>query len=213
VEHVLVVPRSRLFDESPHGFISLDEAPGRGGVWLAAIGAHAAFAPRSEVENDPGLKQIIPYCLLVRGANLLLLQRLSGAGERRLHHLYSIGVGGHINRVDGEPGGDVLMAAARRELAEEVTIAEGTMGVIGFVNDDTNPVGSVHFGVVFKVEVRGEAPASREPDQLAARLVPLQEVLGSFRANPATFETWSALVLSSWDRVSPIVPSVVAAVP
>jgi len=214
MEQVLVVPRAALFGEAaPHGFIGLDEAPAGGSTWLSAIRELGQFAPRAEVEDDPSRKQIIPYAVLVRGEDMVLLHRLAGAGERRLHHLYSIGVGGHINRVDEAHGGDVLMEGARRELLEEVTFTEGRMGAIGFVNDDTNSVGSVHFGVVFKVDVRGSPPASREPDQLAVDLHPIREVLARFAAAPAAFETWSGLVLSSWDRVMEAVPPSVRKVP
>jgi len=214
MEQVLVVPREVLFgDVTPHGFIPLGAAPEGGRVWLSAIRERGSFAPRSGVEDDPSKKQIIPYAVLLRGQDMLLLHRLAGGGERRLHHLYSVGVGGHINRVDENRHDDVLLAGARRELMEEVTLTGGRMGVVGFVNDETNAVGSVHFGVVLRVDVWGGTPVSREPDELAAELHPIREVLARYAATPAAFETWSCLVLSGLDRVVEAVPPSVVTVP
>ncbi|MBN1426309.1 NUDIX domain-containing protein [Candidatus Fermentibacteria bacterium] len=214
MEKVLVVSRGLLFQGNDfHGFIPLDEAPGRGATWLDSIRLHAHFASRAEVETDPGYKQIIPYAVLLRGDEMLLFQRLSGGGERRLHRMLSVGVGGHINSGDEGQGEDRLMAGARRELLEEVSIDHGNMGIVGFVNDDTNPVGSVHFGVVFRVDVGGASPVSREPSQLDARMHPLQDVLSRFVADPGAFETWSSLVLSAWDRLVRVTPVLAMPVP
>lgn len=213
MEQVLVVARDLLFDSpAPHGFIPLSEAPGGGEVWLSAIRVHGTFARRGSVEDDPRLKQIIPYAVLVQGDRMVLLRRLTGAGERRLHHLYSVGVGGHINRGD-DTGADSMLAGARREVLEEVHITAGSMGVIGFVNDESNSVGSVHFGVVFKAEFQGAVPVSREPHELAVQLRPIDEVRALCAADSTAFETWSVLVLSSWDRVKEESPRHVVSLP
>jgi len=55
-------------------------------------------------------------------------------GEARLHNLYSIGVGGHINPVDA--GDDILVRAMLREFNEELDYSgDFTWKVLGFSTD------------------------------------------------------------------------------
>jgi len=61
-EHVLVVPRGALFR---HGTVrGFSNSVGR---YIETIGQDAFFAPRDQVEDDPNLKQIIPYVVLRYG--------------------------------------------------------------------------------------------------------------------------------------------------
>ena len=110
-EQILVVPRSKLFAGRPvpHGF-GKDDLEGL----VKRIYENGYFIDRPEAENNPNLKQIIPYLLVsakataesreglvVSGANLndkiFVLHRQTKQTEKRLHDKYSIGVGGHIN--------------------------------------------------------------------------------------------------------------------
>ena len=78
---------------------------------LAFVDSEHEVRPRPEMEEDPSYRQIIPYVVLTRGDEVLVLRRLKKGGEKRLHGLLSIGVGGHINPVDeagrgaGRPAG------------------------------------------------------------------------------------------------------------
>ena len=61
--------------------------------------------------------------------------------------------GGHLNPVD--EGDDALMTGLRREWSEELEADwEPEFRLIGLLNDDSNPVGAVHLGVVFSVRGR-----------------------------------------------------------
>jgi predicted NUDIX family phosphoesterase len=186
-ENVLIVDRARLFEgaEAPQGFS--DE--GLSGL-LERIGRHADFEKRAAVEEDPSRKQIIPYVLITREDRLFLLKRLTTQSEKRLHNLYSIGVGGHINPVD-EDEGDPVEGGLRRELAEEVAI-RGTFDLkpIGTLNDDSNPVGSVHFGLVYRARVRSGEVEVVEKEMMEGRFVPPAEA-GKVREG---METWSQIL-------------------
>ncbi len=190
-EEILVVPRDRLLPEPVHGF-------SRAGLeaYLERVRRYATFAPRARVEEDPSRKQIIPY-LIVRWTDQLFLFQRGGRGhEARLRGLFSIGVGGHINRQDVEGARDLVEAGLRRELEEELLIAgRWQVRAVGVLNDDTNPVGQVHFGVVHVVEVEFPEIAVRESDTLSGRLASLQEV----RAVRERMETWSGLILEAVD--------------
>src|SRR3989344_1241415 len=95
-EKVLVVPRSKIFaGETWHGIRS--ENPAK---YLKLILANYTFLPRGEVENDHSWQQIIPYLVLGWGGKIFLMKRKGDHTESRLSGMYSIGVGGHVNKED-----------------------------------------------------------------------------------------------------------------
>lgn len=63
-----------------------------------------SFRPRSEVEDDPTLKQIIPYVVFVSDDLVFCYTRGKSQGEARLHRLLSLGVGGHVAEEDARGG-------------------------------------------------------------------------------------------------------------
>jgi predicted NUDIX family phosphoesterase len=161
---------------------------------VTRIRQHGTFRRRGDVEADPSLKQIIPYLLVRRDGRHMLFQRTRAGGEARLHDLYSIGVGGHIAQVDVAGAADVIAAGLRRELDEELIVAgEWSARLVGVLNDDGNPVGQVHFGLVHVVDVRTGDVTIRETEQLAGRLAAPEEI----RLAYPRMETWSQLVIDA----------------
>ena len=189
-EEVYVVPRNQLFAGAtvPQGFGDEDL---RG--LLARIGAHGHFVPRSPAERDPSLKQIIPYLIVSHGEDVLGLRRLARQTEARLHDKFSIGVGGHINPPD-VAGPDVLAEGLRRELNEELDVrADYDVALAGYINDDANEVGAVHFGLVYRVVLGNRDVAVRETELMEGRFYTLDE-LAALRGR---IETWSQLVFDA----------------
>ncbi len=188
VERVLVLPR----EEVPGGcvFTGVRDADEHTMAALqAATATHGRFVDRPTAEEDPGLKQLIPYVVVRDGPLVYLMERTAAGGDPRLHGKASIGVGGHLNPVD--EGEDPLSDGLRREWAEELlTDWEPRFDLVGLLNDDSNAVGSVHLGVVFTVETDGRAVEVREHDRLTGRMVGPAEV----RAAWDRMETWSCLV-------------------
>lgn len=154
--------------------------------YLEAIRTDGTFRMRAEVEDDPSWKQIIPYLVLRDGERIFLLRRTRAGGDARLHELYSIGVGGHVNPEDGNPLGGL-----RREWAEELAADfEPDFEPVGVLNDDNNPVGQVHLGLVYSADAGGRSVAIRETDKLTGGFATLDEV-----ARVAdSLETWSSLL-------------------
>lgn len=191
-EEVLVVPRDRLLARGPVHGLSRDGLDG----YLAAIAAHATFRARGEVEQDPSWKQIIPYLVIRSGDGVFLFQRTSSGGEARLYGRHSIGVGGHINRADVEGEGDPVRAGLRRELEEELEInTPWTARLIGVLNDDLEPVGQVHFGLVFLVETNTPDVRVREAHALCGGFVPA----ASLAEYAPRMESWSRLIVEAVD--------------
>ena len=168
MEFVYVVKRYDLFDRSfPHGFVTEPEAVAE---WTRRIRSKGFFLERRQAEQDSSFKQVIPYTLVLHGEQVLLLRRLAKGGEARLHGKLSIGVGGHINPVDGGPaeGSDLLDAGCRRELEEEIEIRSPyALQPVGIINDDASDVGSVHFGLVNLARCERPDVGIREGDLIA----------------------------------------------
>lgn len=202
MEFVYVVERRHLFDLSfPHGLVSAAQDRPRVRRYLERIRDHGFFLERRKAELDSSFKQIIPYVLIQRSGTLLLLQRKSGQGESRLHGKLSIGIGGHINPVDGQ-GAQVLDQGLRRELEEELALsAIPVVRVAGFLNDDASDVGAVHFGLVAVADATGIEVAIRETEMMEGRFVPRDELTRLHQEERARFETWSALLLDRLDEV------------
>lgn len=189
-EDILVVPRSHLFWNGPFRGVSVHGL----GEYLARVQRFGGFRRRGDVEDDPSLKQIIPYLIVRNGDRCMLFQRTGAGREGRLHGLFSIGVGGHISKDDVAGADDAVAAGLRRELEEELHVdGEWSARLVGVLNDDDNAVGQVHFGLVHLVDVPSGAVAIRETERLTGRLAALDEV----RAFYPQMETWSQLVLDS----------------
>ncbi|MFM1904260.1 MAG: hypothetical protein RLZZ440_2160 [Planctomycetota bacterium] len=196
-EQVLVVPRS-LFERAGafQGF-SGDTA-----AYLPLLldPANTSWRPRASVEEDPSFKQLIPYCVLAwRDADgrphYFAYTRGGGQSEARLRAKRSVGIGGHISSTDGEHGDDTSYdAGMRRELAEEIAIGGGwTSRCLGLINDDSNPVGQVHLGIVHLLELERPEVASRESELVECGFAPLDDLLG----DRDRFETWSQIALDA----------------
>ncbi len=194
-EQVLVVRRS-LFDQlgSFHGLNA--EIQRYLSVFLAE-GNHF-FVARAEAEEDPSLKQLIPYVVVTSGDQILHYRRGSGSGEKRLLKKRSVGIGGHIN--DGDGMGDAFDAAAyqralMRELQEELSIESCFIErPLALLNDDTNPVGAVHLGIVHQCELASPEVTANE-EAIAELGFLTQEELA---ARHEELESWSQLVIGAW---------------
>lgn len=195
-EKVMVVPRSvlatwdSLLDRGFHPDVSSE--------LLKSIGREGFFVPRHEAEHCSSLKQIILYLVMKHRQSLFVYQRVKETTETRLMHMYSIGLGGHINPVDRSNNGRLFSLNLYRELTEEVQF-EGHFSyrLIGTVNDDDSEVGRYHLGLVYLVTCSTPEIRIRETNKLKGSLVPTSSV----SAYEASMETWSALILPDVCRV------------
>ena len=191
-EHVLVIPASRLSLLGEFSGFRPFHQPDLDALLNPEF---MEFRPRSTVEEDPSFKQLIPYAILeaeVDGVTKLFqYTRGKGQGEKRLHALRSIGIGGHISREDAD-NADLYRSGMLRELTEE-TIIEAAYDeeLVGFIYDDTSAVGRVHLGVVHLLKLSAPAARAREADLVDSGF----ESVESMKANLDKFEVWSQLCL------------------
>ncbi len=186
-EQVLVIPTDAA-ENLPNGISELNE---QGYVQLVAA---SRFIPRWEAEYNPAWRQLIPYIVLRQDSRLLLTRRTKSQGEARLHSLYSLGVGGHINPCDADQS-DLVAAGMQRELTEELQLGDWLPGCAipaGIINDLSNEVSRDHLGILYLLDVPADVQiAVREQDKMTAEWKPKAD-LPSIK--PA-MESWSQLVL------------------
>lgn len=153
---------------------------------------HCSFLARSLAENDPSWKQLIPYVVLKYRDQVFHYTRGQGTNEKRLRALRSVGIGGHINPIDRTADEHPYRQGLLREVAEEVLIDTPYHETcVGFINDDSTPVGQVHLGIVHVFELESPKVQRREADLMQAGFAPIAELWSAKDA----FETWSQFVL------------------
>jgi predicted NUDIX family phosphoesterase len=157
------------------------------------------YRPRFEVEDDPRVKQIIPYVVIQCRDAVWCYTRGKSQGEARLHRRRSLGVGGHVAESDagGRRSFEAYELAMRRELDEEVEVSSpGRMRLVGLINDDSTPVGSVHLGVVHLLELDSPAVRPREEGLAEPEFVSIANLNESWDE----FETWSQICIDAFLR-------------
>ncbi|MEM1988269.1 MAG: NUDIX domain-containing protein [Candidatus Woesearchaeota archaeon] len=117
------------------------------------------FLDRNIAEVNPNYKQPIPYGIIINPENKILLYKRGNKNynEKRLAEKYSIGIGGHIDQEDLENNNEnFLEFALMREIQEEIKLEKESIQkveLIGYINDDSNDVGKVHFGLVYLIKI------------------------------------------------------------
>ena len=196
-EHVLVVPTDLLHQLGYfQGFTSDTER------YLDELLSpeHTSYRPRSEMEEDPSFKQLIPYVIFRHTdeegrQSVFQYTRGKGQGEQRLHSKRSVGIGGHISSEDLAANElDPYQEGMRRELEEEVIIDTSySEKCVGLINDDQTEVGKVHLGVVHLLDVHSPAIRPRESEIVDAGFHLVDQMMEDLDG----FESWSQICLEA----------------
>lgn len=191
-EQILVVNRKELFSNEENHFYGFIEKNDEKAEKIIATFESYEVKRRGDMEEDPNYKQLIGYVLLkdeVTG-EVLGYKRLVGGGEARLHGKASVGIGGHMNEVEGKTIFEMLKINAARELNEEVGVSEEdalkNLHFIGLINDDKTEVGQVHIGVVYECKVDKQFVEVKEDDTLVIKWMTGEEAKAE-----ENYETWS----------------------
>jgi predicted NUDIX family phosphoesterase len=207
-EHILCFKRE-ILRAYPH----LEKTFYDASLWHQIL-AHLESRPRSLTEHDYNYKQLVVYILLNHEVVFLSYQRTPKTDEARLKDRYSVGIGGHVNiqdtsqlslfGADDARWNDFLLEAVWREVNEEVQI-RGTIvqapKLICFINDDSNDVGQVHFGVVWLVKLAEPSVTTRGERGIGKLSFRDLTSLSSMRDR---LESWSQLLVDYLLRESSV---------
>ncbi len=197
VEQVLVIPmmliKYKMLGNLKPGLTYFIGGEGQNVDWFRWYidPQYSEFKPRPEMEVNESFRQLIPYVVFVCGDQVYSYQRMKGQGESRLHGKKSIGIGGHINPIDGTD--NPYMAGLLRELNEEVSIASKLKRhlMVGLINDESSAVGRVHLGILHIIEL--EQPELTTVDNSMLDLG--FESIHQLGAKKQEFEVWSQIVI------------------
>ena len=128
-----------------------------------------SWVEREVAEKDDNYKQVIPYALVSNLDNEFACYPRNGT-ENRLHGLWSLGVGGHV---DDEDKYDTFYstcgACLIREMEEEFLdfdTVNSSFHLKGIINEEHSEVGKVHIGVVYSVDTLEDPSADEELEGL-----------------------------------------------
>ena len=146
-EKVLVVP-SDLFRGFREGLVEISEED------ALKIITSGFFVDRDRAEINEDWRQTIPYVTFVDNGRILVVKRTENQSEKRLHNLYSIGIGGHINDSDGKDPTEAFKKGLFREIEEEIDAEIFDLKFIGLINDLSKEVSRVHIGFFYLANSR-----------------------------------------------------------
>ena len=198
--HILVIRRKILFNGNYglfHGFLPHKKEDYESRILVAS---NSEYRLRRSVEEDPLWKQPIPYMLILNPElkRVFAYQRSKEDpfyAEKRLQGKWSMGIGGHIERADIKMK-NPLREGMFRELKEEVII-NGRISepkVLGYINDDSDNVGKVHFGILYLIETDATEIKPRDRKIVNGRLRTVKELEKICSSD--NVETWSKIALN-----------------
>jgi len=192
-EYVLVFPVSLLQDIRPFQGLNFDLDK-----YFEVIEKEHRFLKRADVEEDTNFKQLIPYVILHYKKKILSYRRGELLSEKRLLYNYSIGIGGHISVNDPNLFAARYEEGMIREVQEEIYIdTEYESKAVALLNDDSNEVGKVHFGIIHVFSLAEPKIRKREKSINELRFVTLQEI----KKNILEYENWSQICIKNIDKL------------
>jgi len=192
---ILVVPTTKWLESSKNSNFNFSKF----------VEKNFLFIERPLAETNEDYLQLIPYIVVRNSTHIFTYQRLKGGNEARLHAKYSIGIGGHIDRVKelehlSDLGNLLISNAAYTELYEELTIEANNKFLSltplnQYIYDPSNAVGRVHLGVLLECQVEDRKIDVNEKDKIAGEMVSIESLRAMYKENPDKFEGWTQIAL------------------
>jgi len=156
---------------------------------------------RGDIEEDPSHKQPIGYVIIANPElkKVFAYQRSSKKDEHDEHRMlgnWSCGFGGHIEPID-EVSNPIREGMIREATQEETTIYGSIEQpkLLGYINDDSNSVGQVHFGLLYVIDTDAKKvkPKDSEIARIESKTInELEEICSSPNYK---VENWSQIAL------------------
>lgn len=192
-ENVLVFKSSFLDQIGRFQGISIDIIN-----YIEEIEKESFFLHRDQAEEDPTYKQLIPYAILKSSDMFFSYKRGALLSEKRLLGNYSIGIGGHISTQDPNLFTSTFDEGLRRELYEELIIQTNfDFKLVGCINDDSNDVGKVHFGLIYLIELESQSITCREKSINETKFLSLDKL----EENIDSYENWSKICIKGLEQL------------
>ncbi len=202
-DYVMVFPIKLLNDIGYFQGLSLDI--GKYLNRIVAVGSCKTMK-RDKAELDENYKQIVTYVLVLQQNMLFSYKRGKNLAEDRLFQNYSIGIGGHISNDDPSLFlskktfriWELITESVKREIKEEIGLEDGyDLDIEALINDDTNAVGKVHFGIVFLAKIIDIPKIEKEQSINDAKFRTIQEIKDNFEK----YENWSKICITEIDKL------------
>ncbi len=198
---IMVVDKQILFQNNYfEGFLSQDKAMQDKVNFESRILNNYSYMKRGLAEVDPNHKQPVGYGIIVnlKLKKVFVYQRSKkdiNCNEKRLQGKFSIGVGGHIEKFDTEKG-NPLHTSMLRELNEEVHLeGDVKLKVLGYINEDLDDVGKVHFGILYLIETTSFFVNPKDPEIDNGKLMTIEEFEKICTLPNSSVEKWSTIAL------------------
>ena len=160
------------------------------------------FLRRGDLEIDPSHKQPIGYAVIVNPETKKVYAYKRAANkedynEKRLYNKWSIGIGGHIEKAE-EAEDNPIHSSLLREIDEEVLInGSQEIKVIGYINDDRDDVGKVHFGVLYLLETDSNDVFPNDSESVHGEMMSLEQIKKIKDDPDSVLEGWSEIALEA----------------
>jgi len=202
---IMVVKRELLFrEDSFQGFKSSEKVN-----YEARALESYEWMKRGLAEEDPNFKQPIAYSLIMnsRSKKIFAYQRASHDAkyqEKRLQGKWSWGVGGHIEKLDiGMAELNPIQRSMQRELEEEIEMSGSVLStrVLGYINDDEDAVGRVHFGLLYVVDTDSKVIKPKDPEIAVGSLMSIEDLEKIASSPDCKLEGWSRISLGQLRKI------------
>jgi predicted NUDIX family phosphoesterase len=197
-QRILVVERDLLFgNDCFQGFKAC-----AGIDYEGRILTNLKIMRRGDAENDPTHKQPIGYTIVANPSigKVFAYQRSvkdKEYGEKRLQGKWSWGFGGHIEaseRYNENPISDSMFREVTQEELEIIGNIQKPK-VIGYINDESNSVGTVHFGILYLIETDAQKVNPKDPEIARVELMSVGELEKLCSTPSVEVENWSRIAL------------------
>ncbi len=195
---IMAVKREKLFEDNYfQGFLPAERVD-----FITRILKNYKYIRRKDAEESPQYKQPIGYIVLINKEKnkIFAYQRAvknEKITEKRLKGMWSLGIGGHIDKVDAEKRDPIRMGVLR-EMDEEVNVEDGVIDLklVGYINDESNSVGKVHFGLLYLAKTKGDI-VPMAPEIKEGELKNLKEIRRILKNKDYKMEEWSKIILEN----------------
>lgn len=197
---IMVVANADLPSDQ-QGFIEVSKEPEVVAAIEQAIKTKFSYMVRRDAEADLDYRQPIPYVFIVNPKlkQVYVYKRSTQAGKSKLHNLYSMGVGGHVDFEETpEFTADPIGYTLRKEIEEETGIKSfDQIKLRGYMIDDSVEVNKYHIGAIYFAETSEAEITPQEDEMEHGSLHTIPQVEKIIASENDQLESWSMIIWPS----------------